>query len=86
MDIGGANAVSFLMAHLLFNGFFAPQSRLTQCAARHRPEAVAADLFFGVVTHHAQRLINGVVAHAFILIVFAGEDKHQMAGKCFNLL
>jgi hypothetical protein len=41
-------------------------------AARHHPETVAADVFFGVVAHHTQRLVNGVVAHAFILIVFAG--------------
>ena len=37
MNKGGTHAVSFLMAHLLFNRLFNPQSRLTQRAARHRP-------------------------------------------------
>ncbi len=74
------------MTHLFFNGVFTPQSRLTQRTARHRPEAVAADFFFSIVAHHAQCFVDGVVAHAFILIVFAGEDKRQMTRERFNLL
>lgn len=74
------------MAHLFFSRFFAPQSRLTLRAARHRPEAVTADLFSGVVAHHAQCFVDGIVAHALVLVVFAGENKCQMPGERFSLL
>ncbi|GCX48619.1 hypothetical protein HmCmsJML100_01388 [Escherichia coli] len=44
-----------------------------------------ADILFGVVTHHAQRLVDGVVAHALVLVVFAGKNKGQMPGEGLDL-
>lgn len=76
VNIGCADAISLLMAHLFFNGFF-----------RHKPHSLSALHAIAqkpwpqtslLVVYHAQRLVNGIIAHVIILTVCAGENKRQM--------
>ncbi|EDJ9246516.1 hypothetical protein CWV51_23585 [Salmonella enterica] len=51
MDIRRPHAVAFLMAHLPLHRIPRPEFRFHQCATGHCPEAMPANVGFGIVTH-----------------------------------
>ncbi|EDI1105704.1 hypothetical protein CC981_02365 [Salmonella enterica subsp. enterica serovar Lome] len=86
VDICRPHTVTPLMAHLPLNCIPRPEFRFHQCATGHCPEAVSADVGFGIVTHQTQRPVDGIFAHRLIRVMIAGEHQFQMTGDFIYLL
>ena len=65
MDIRGAHIVALLMAHLALDGRLRLQPGLDQRTARHGAEAVAVDVYLGVVAHRPQSSVHRVLGQRF---------------------
>lgn len=79
------HAVPLLMAHLRITR---PEFRFHQCATGHCPEAMPADVSFGIVAHQTQRPVDGVFTHRFVGVVIAEKPSSRwldISCICFRM-
>ena len=85
MDIRGAHIVPLLMAHLALDGRLRLQPGLDQRAARHGAEAVAADVYLGVVAHRPQSRVNRALGYCFPWLGVSSRHQVEFAGDLVDM-